>query len=41
MNMKVGACMRERYMQLVIVIAIVVVIGGGGGCGGGGLRPYG
>jgi len=33
MNMKVGACMRERYMQLVI--------GGGGGCGGGGLRPYG
>jgi hypothetical protein len=37
MNMKVGAYMRERYMQLVIV----VVIGGGGGCGGGGLRPYG
>jgi hypothetical protein len=37
MNMKVGAYMRKRYMQLVIV----VVIGGGGGCGGGGLRPYG
>lgn len=37
MNMKVGACMRERYMQFVID---VVVIGGGGG-GGGGLRPYG